>query len=389
MYCMKEKKIIPLIVAVVLVGVSCFSGCVGPWAIDTLGWEHINLEGTSVRIWGQLTISESADNWNEGFVWDTESHQNWEDYAYREWADNHGGLGLYSLDIDSLSRTTEYHYRAFGEYTKGKSQYRVGADLTFIPGGPRVVTDNATNIGLTQATLTGNLWHMGGAASCTVYFLYGTDIQSLNQQTPPVTMTSVGTFNAPLTSLATNTTYYYKAVAENDADTWSGIILSVTPGQPLIISRQPGEISMNHAILKGELWNTGGTATCTVWFVYSDVNPNQLDQSTPHQLMNATGPFQAYIGNLSASTTYWYRAVGDNGFAQGKGDIIEFSTTPTAEIRTTGELGKPYQPNKYTLDDELASRIPARYLQLLQKYPILLKLLQQPRIRAFLMGLHQ
>jgi hypothetical protein len=385
---MKEKKMIPIVITAILVGVSCFSGCIGPWAVDTLGWEHLNLEGTAVRIWGQLTITESSDNWNEGFVYDTEEHQNWEDYAYREWADNHAGLGLFSLNIDNLTRTTEYHYRAFGEYLKGKSQYRVGADITFIPGGPRVATDNATGIGLTQATLNGNLWHMGGAASCTVYFLYGTDQNSLNQQTTPETKTAVGPFTATLPDLVTNTTYYYKAVAENDADTWDGVIFSVTPGRPLVISRQPAEIGKDHAILKAELWNTGGTSTCTVWFIYSDVSPNQLDHATPHQLMNATGTFQAYIGNLTKGTTYWYRAVGDNGIAQGLGDIIEFSTTPTAEIRTTGELGKLYKPNKNPLDHDLTSKIPARYLQLLQKYPALLKLLQQPRIRAFLMGLH-
>jgi hypothetical protein len=372
---------------VVLIGVSFFSGCVGPWAVDTLGWEHINVEGTSVRIWGQLTISESPDNWNEGFVWDTELHQDWQDYQYREWADNHGGLGLFSLNIDDLNRTTEYHYRAFGEYLKGKSQYRVGADAVFIPGAPRVVTGNASDISLTEVTLNGNLWHMGGAASCTVYFLYGTDENALNEKTTPENMTEIGSFTASLSSLITNKTYYYKAVAENDADTWAGVIFKVTPGQPVVISRQPGEIGKDHAILKAELWNTGGTTSCTVWFVYSDVSPGQLDQATPPQMMNATGPFQAYIGNLSSSTKYWYRAVGNNGVAQGVGDTIEFTTTPTAQIQTAGELGKPYKPNKYTIDEDLASRIPARYIPLIQKYPILLKLLQQPRIRALLMGL--
>jgi hypothetical protein len=385
---MRGKRIIPIILASVIIGVSAFSGCVGPWAIDTLGWEHINLEGTSVRIWGQLTVSESSDNWNEGFVWDTEFHQNWEDYAYRVWADNHAGLGLFSLNIDNLTRTQEYHYRAFGEYLKGKSQYRVGADVTFIPGGPRVVTDNASDIGLTQATFNGNLGHMGGASSCTVYFLYGTDQNALNQQTTPEIKTAVGPFSTPLTGLITNTTYYYKAVAENDADAWAGIIRHVTPGQPLVISRQPAEIGNDHAILKGELWNTGGTATCNVWFIYSDNSPNQLDQSTSPQLMNTTGSFQAYIGNLTAGTTYWYRAVGDNGEAQGVGDIIEFSTTPTVEIKTTGELGKLYKPDKYTLDDDLASKIPVRFLRIIEKYPMLIKILQEPRIRAFLMGLH-
>jgi len=100
--------------------------------------------------------------------------------------------------------------------------------------------------------------------------------------------------------------------------------------------------------------------------------------------LNATGPFQAYIGNLSPSPTtkYWYKAIADNGIAQGAGDIYEFTTTPTSQIRTTGVLGKPYEPPTNTIDERILSKIPARYQQLLEKHPMLLRLLQQPRFRA-------
>lgn len=384
---MKKQKIIPIIIAVVLISVSLFSGCVGPWAIDTLGWDHMNEEGTAVRIWGQLTVTEAGDNWNEGFVWDTEFHDDWQDYLYRGWADNHAGLGTFSLNIQNLNRNTTYHYRAYGEYLKAKNQIRFGVDKTFIPGGPRVTTVNASNIGLTTVTLQGNLWHMGGASSCEVYFLYGTDQNSLDTKTTPETKTAIGTFTTTITSLTTNTTYYFKAVAENDADIWDGLILHVIPGQPVVVTRQPGEIGNDYAILKGELWHTGGTTECTVLFVYSDQSPNQLDQSTPPQTMNATGAFQAHIGNLSPVTKYWYRTIADNGYAQGKGEIYEFTTTPSSEILTTGILGKPYKPNNDISNEDLASQIPTRYTQLIQKHPILLKLLQQPRIRALLLKL--
>lgn len=368
----------------VVISVSFFSGCIGPWAVDTLGWDHINAEGTAVRIWGQLTISQSGDNWNEAFVWDIEYHDDWRDYLYFREADNHAGLGLFSLDIQDLDRTTPIHYRAVGEYVKGKSQFRFGVDKVLIPGGPRVVTDNASNIGLTQATLKGNLWHMGGASSCTVYFLYGTDQNSLNLQTTPETMTNTGIFSTTLSSLITNTTYYYKAVAENDADTWAGLIFSVTPGKPIVVTRQAGQIGNDHATLKGELYNTGGTATCTVWFIYSNVSPNQLDQSTTPQIMDTTGAFEAYLGNLSPTTKYWYRAVADNGAAQGVGEIYEFTTTPTMHLLPSEELSKPYKPETPKINQDLYSKIPTRYLSLLEKYPILLRLLQQPRFKALL-----
>ena len=384
---MKNKKCIPILLVGILISVSFLSGCVRPWVIDTLGWDHLNQEGTAVRIWGRLKVTESPDNWNEGFVWDIESHKDWQDYQYRGWADNHGAVGLFSLEIPDLNRTTKYYYRAYGEYLKGQSQYGVGTEFTFIPGGPRVATENASNIGLTSVTLRGNMWHMGGASSCEVSFLYGTDENALNIQTTPQTKTATGIYETELTDLTTNTTYYYKAIAENDADTWAGLIFKVTPGRPVVVTRQPAEIGKDYAILKGELWNTGGPSTCNVWFRYSDISPNQLDQTTTPQLMNTTGPFQVNIGNLSSATKYWYRTVADNGLAQAYGDIYEFTTTPTAQIKTTGELGKPYKPLTDIIHDDIFSRVPLRYINLLEKHPLVMKFLQHPRIQAILMQL--
>jgi len=376
---MKMKKTVPIIITILLISISLFSGCIGR-TIDTFGWDHKNLAGTAVTIWGQLALTESPDNWNEGFAWDTEEHSNWKDYANFAWADNHSGLGFFSLNIYNLTRTTTYHYRAVGENLKAANQIRYGVDLTFIPGGPRVITQNASDIKQTEVTLKGQLNHLGGAASCDVSFLYGTDPDVLNLQTPLQTMTAIGEFTATLTSLTTNKTYFYKAVAQNDADSWTGLIFNVTPGRPVVVTRQTGETGSDHALLKGELWHTGGTPTCTVWFIYGDTSPGHLDHSTAPQVMNSTGPFQAYIGNLSPSTKYWYRTVGDNGITQGKGDIYEFTTSSLSQTGTSGDHGKPYQPAEQTL----LSRLPPRYAHLFEKYPMLLKLLQQSRFQRFL-----
>ena len=369
------KKTVPVVIMIMLMSVAFFSGCIGR-TIDTMGWTHKNQEGTAVTIFGQLAITESSDNWNEGFVWDNESHANWQDYQYRQWADNHYGAGFFSLDIHNLSRTNQYHYRAYGEYLKGQSQFRVGLDATFIPGGPRVDTGNASAIGLTEVTLNGNLTDLGGASVCDVNFLYGTNQNVLDHGTPHQNLTKTGRFSATITGLTTNTTYYFKAVAKNDADAWTGLILAVTPGQPYVLTRQPGEIGSDHVILKGELWRTGGTDTCTVWFLYSDVSPNQLDRKTASQVMNTTGSFQTYLGNLSPGTKYWYRTVADNGVAQGKGDIYDFTTTPTGQVLTTGTLGERYQPPTRTDGNRLLARVPARYQHLLERYPALRSLLQ-------------
>ncbi len=371
------KKAIPVVILLLLLAVSLFSGCVGR-TIDTMGWNHKNQEGTAVTIWGQLALTENSENWNEGFVWDTEDHADWKDYAHMEYADNFSGFGFFSLDISNLSRTTQYHYRAFGEYLKGQSQFRVGVDGTFIPGGPRVSSLNTTNVGLTQATFNGNLDHMGGASVCTVNFLYGTDPNVLDRVTPQQNITATGPFSAIVTDLTVNTTCYYKAVAKNDADEWAGFILGVTPGRPYAVTRLPGAVGSDHANLKGELYAMNGTAQCTVWFTYGDTSPNVLDHSSASQVMNALGPFEIPIGNLTPGTKYWYRTIADNGVAQGKGAIFEFTTTTTGITLTEGTLGKPYTPSSGVHEKPLLSRIPPRYLHLLERNPVIARLLHLP-----------
>jgi hypothetical protein len=371
-----KKNISLYFVVLTLFGVTMLSGCVSPWAITTIGWDHTNEQGTAVRLWGHLVLGQSSANWNEGFVWDTQHHNDWQNYQYLSWADNHEGFGLFSLDLTDLDRTTTYHYRAIGEYTKSRNVIRVGADLTFIPGGPRVTTKNASNIGLTEVTIVGNLGHMGGAASCDVYFLYGTDSNSLNIQTTPITMTNTGEFSTTLTDLTSNTTYFFKAVAENDADTWSGIILSATPGKPVVVTRLPGQIGMNHAVLKAELWHMGGTTTCDVWFIYSSTSPNQLDQISDTLTLDNTGSFEIPLTDLSPQTKYWYQAVADNGVAQAVGDIYEFTTTPTVNAVPDETNAKAYHQEKTNNQQNIESKIPAQYRYLLDNHPQIRKALE-------------
>ena len=227
-------KLIAMLVPIII-GIIALSGCVGPFAIQTRHWDHLNTEGTAVTLWGYLTDFENFHNWDGYFVYDTEKHDNWEHYKYREEADNYGPGNLFSLDVYELNRTIEYHYRAVGEKTTENNVIRVGVDAVFIPGGPRVIIKEATNIGIDSATLGGELTHMGGAATCEVWFEYGIDIDNLDQETTHQIMTSTGDFHAEITDLESCRTYYYRAYAKNDADTWpSFYILNFNPGMPKV-----------------------------------------------------------------------------------------------------------------------------------------------------------
>jgi len=347
---MKKKMLIAITIVPMLVVISALSGCVGPFTVITGGWENINTEATAVRIWGKLSILEPADEWDEGFVWDTEKHDEIHLYSNMEWADNHGGFNTFSLDIEGLDRTTTYHYRAFAEKQGASSNIRHGDDLTFLPGRPRVETiwpDNDNEVGFNYATIKGRLNFLGGAPSCYVSFNYGLDPDLMTEQTTPVEMTSTGDFNFTLTDLTPCETIYYKAIAENDIDTVDGFIKTATPGQAGVQTYLPSDIGADYAILEGRLLYRGGMPTCEVWFEYGDQSPDNLDQSTTPQTLDAVGVFQENVA-LEPQTTYWVRAAGYNGECEiSYGEIEQFTTGGAVEKRLFSKTHGRYSPGEF------------------------------------------
>lgn len=328
----KNKKQLILILVPLLLVISALSGCVGPWAIDTLGWIHANQEGTAVKIEGRLKLIENPKNWNLGFAWDTQSHSNWDEYPNRMEANTYLAGGVYTLEISDLDRTTKYYYRAWGEYTLQQSEVRQGVERTFIPGGPDVVNrPNQIEIGLTSAIVKGELLNMGGADSCDIYFEYGINEQLLDMETESQTLTSDGLFSAEITGLSSCILYYYRAVATNDADTAVSAVPPFlpwfTPGMPIMVTEQPTDVGTSSALFRGNTQFLGGESSCDVWFEYDDKDQYPpFELKTIIQTMNAPGSFQANVEDLKPGTTYFVMAVGNNGECKGTGEVEQFTT---------------------------------------------------------------
>ncbi len=110
---------------------------------------------------------------------------------------------------------------------------------------PTVITDPATGIGRTTALLNGRVNPNGGMTSA--WFEYG-QTASLGLVTPQQPMGSgSGLYNYafPVSGLQPNTTYYFRAVAQNQAGTAYGQILSFRTtgdgggGGTIIVSQPP------------------------------------------------------------------------------------------------------------------------------------------------------
>ena len=382
----KKMKLILVMVSLILL-ISALSGCIAVDAIQTKHWEHANDEGTAVTLWGFLKLGQNFHNWDGYFVYDTEYHDNYENYAYRVEADNYDSLNFFSVDIDGLDRFTEYHYRAIGEHKQQGSTVRVGVDNTFIPGGPRVIVADPSTIGVTSAVIEGRLTHIGGADSCEVFFRYGEDKDFLDMETDHQIMTSICDFNAEITGLSSCTTYYYRAYAINDADTWMSNrwpndIRTFTPGMPIVETFFPNDITTNSAKFRGKLFGFGGTSSSDVWFEYGDDNPNDLDETSDNITMNEPGEYSIDVDGLKMDTTYWVRAVGDNVVCEHKGKIKEFKTLgslntgASRSIDTTNDF-------KLSFRDQIVSYLIKRFNldeltleSIIEQYPLLSRILR-------------
>ena len=144
-----------------------------------------------------------------------------------------------TLTAPDVSSTTIYYARcrlydgtSYSPTTAGTS-YSVST-LAPIITAPTVVTNSATNIEQTQATLNGNLTDMGGDSSCDVWFEWGTSSGSYSYSTAPVAKTSTGKFSKTISGLTAQTTYYFRAAAQNSEGISYGSELSFpTPATPI------------------------------------------------------------------------------------------------------------------------------------------------------------
>jgi len=147
------------------------------------------------------------------------------------------GVGATYKTVGSLSSGNTYYFKARAVNTSGTSW---GATQTFTTTGyPTVSTGEATSITATGATIQGTLDGLGSYATLYASFEYG-DTVAYGSTTAEETMTAVGGFNASLTGLDPETTYYYRARVRYAADsyvygaqdTFATIASVSAPGEP-------------------------------------------------------------------------------------------------------------------------------------------------------------
>ncbi|MFA6994522.1 MAG: fibronectin type III domain-containing protein [Candidatus Paceibacterota bacterium] len=237
-----------------------------------------------------------------------------------------------SASLTGLLANTTYYFRIDGQNQYGTSQ---GSILSFTTGGqqgsaPIVVTNSATNVQQTSATLNGSVNPNGSA---TMYWFEIGTTQSLGNQSPQQDAgsgTSAQQVTLPVSSLQQNTTYYFRIDGQNQYGTSQGSILSFTTGgqqgsAPIVITNSATNVQQNSATVNGSV-NPNGANT-TYWFEYG--TSYSLGNTTTQQNAGAGTSAQSVSASLTgllANTTYYFRIDGQNQYGTSQGSILSFTT---------------------------------------------------------------
>lgn len=242
-----------------------------------------------------------------------------------------------SADLTGLSAGTTYHYRVVATNGAGTSHGGDAVFTTLVP--PDVVTEAASKVGTTSATLNGTVDPNGRAT--TFYFEYGTST-SYGTRTA---VRAAGSATSPqaeavaISGLQTGRTYHFRIVATSDAGTATGQdAVFTTSSAPTVTTNDATPIGTKTATLRGSL-NPNGLAT-TWWFEYGS-STSYGTKTASHSAGAGTSALNesAALSGLKPGSTYHFRLVAQNASGKVVGLDRTFTTVGAPAVVTTGAQG--------------------------------------------------
>ena len=239
-----------------------------------------------------------------------------------------------SQTVTGLEPDTTYHFRLVADNETGETPGEDQSFTTEAASPPVVLTEAASAIGITTATLNGSVDPEGSAT--TYQFAYGTTTGY--GETAPVTPAAVGSASGAvavseaLTGLEPDTTYHFRVEATNAGGTAVGEDMEFTTEPlppPVVLTEAASAIGITTATLNGSV-DPEGSAT-TYQFAYGTTTGyGETAPVTPAAVGSASGAVavsEALTG-LEPDTTYHFRVEATNAGGTAVGEDMEFTTEP-------------------------------------------------------------
>ncbi|MFZ2205190.1 MAG: IPT/TIG domain-containing protein [Minisyncoccia bacterium] len=207
-----------------------------------------------------------------------------------------------------------------------------------------VTTQNAGNISSNSVVLNGSINPNGYTA--TSWFEYGTSNTLANfSETSHISQGSANSYSAlaqSITNLAPNTTYYFRAAANNSYGTRQGNIFSFTTGalNGVVTTVQATSQTSTSARLNGIFVNQSNYSA-QGYFEYGTTASLGSTTTTQDLGTSPSVNFSNTVNNFTSGTIYYFRAVVLNNNSVYKGKILVFQTKSAGDttINTDNNTG--------------------------------------------------
>ncbi|MFC2056465.1 S8 family serine peptidase [Chloroflexota bacterium] len=289
--------------------------------VDTIAATDITLNSATVN--GNLTDLGTATT-VDVFFW----HGANTSYGGVVTAPAKTATGTFSASLIGLSSNTTYYFQAWADGRIHGTANGTGMSFATLTT-PTVTTDNATDITINSANVSGNLTSLGTASTANVSFEYGLNT-SYGRTTALQAVTDNGTFSAGITGLSPGTTYHFRAKADGGIHgEGAGTDMTFTTAviSPMVGTLPAANVTHSKATLKGYLVSLGTANPVEVFFKYGTTT--SYGSNTTAQVMDVTGEFSTNLTGLSPETTYHFQAKADGGIhGTANGTDMAFTTDP-------------------------------------------------------------
>ncbi len=246
-----------------------------------------------------------------------------------------------NLDVSSDIESVVAMHAAYPDLGNANSIEAVCAAFDLIdtheeePGDkPDVTTLSPTGVDDESATLRGEVDPNGEDTDA--WFEWGTNSSNLTHDTSWQDVGSGSSdidFSDTIYGLDEDTTYYYRAVAENDNGKDFGNVKSFTTGEgeeesdkPDVTTLSATDIEDNEARLRGEVYPNGEDTD--VWFEWGTSRYNLNRETSSEEIDSDTtvSTFSEVIDDLEEGEKYYFRAVAENSEGKDYGSVLSFTT---------------------------------------------------------------